>query len=219
MTTPPLTYGPGAALLRADAAGNPRPADADTWRDAYAGRTPVRVLPDALDDATDLDHVIRVQDDGLVLLSVPDVYAPELYLALTADGADPLPGAWEALAASVTDQGWATVGRSGQQGGGPWMHTSEYVGGGLADEILQTPGTYVAVEIRGLRDCEPDGDESALEDEPIGWAMLCQVETTPCDECNADIPDAAPSMFDAAHLSRCSLHPGAVAGDADGRAL
>jgi hypothetical protein len=58
-----------------------------------------------------------------------DVYAPTLYDdELDSDR-------WELL-----------DGYSGQYGySGPVMHPSEFIGGGMARDILATPGTYVAV--------------------------------------------------------------------------
>jgi hypothetical protein len=103
----------------------------------------IPVTPDQLNDLMGFDHVIRVHPDGTV--SEPaGVYAPEL------DGETPEPG-WRLLA-----------GYTGQYGyNGPIMHPSEFIGGGLARDILDTPGLYVALVIWAD---DPN-------DEPDGWAV------------------------------------------------
>lgn len=78
------------------------------------------------------------------------------------------------------------TGYTGQYGyNGAVMHASEFIGGGLARDILATPGVYVAVVV----ECEPDDDDgdrwpgdspearqADYEDgtwrpEPAGWAV------------------------------------------------
>lgn len=85
------------------------------------------VSVDELNDVMSMDHVIRVWPDGTV--SEPrDVHAPDLD-----DGE--VSGAWDLM-----------NGYSGQYGySGPLMHQSEYIGGGLARDILAAPGWYAAV--------------------------------------------------------------------------
>jgi hypothetical protein len=104
-----------------------------------------------LSDRMEFDHVVRVLADGSVA-DEPGVWAPEVY----ADGVDvTVPAGWELL-----------TGYSGQYGySGPVMHPSEFIGGGMARDILASPGVYVAVVVGDL-----DGDE-----EPAGWAVarLC----------------------------------------------
>lgn len=100
----------------------------------------------ALNDVMEFDHVIVVGEDGTVS-DAEGVYAPELY-----DG--------------EVSSGWSLMGGySGQHGhSGPIMHSSEFIGGGMADDILSTPGIYVAVV-----DCASDDAD--------GWAvakLICQ---------------------------------------------
>lgn len=71
------------------------------------------------------------------------------------------------------------TGYSGQHGyAGPTMHTSEYVGGQLAADILATPGLYVMVESHtseGLEECDADDDAhdaGACDCTLAGWAVL-----------------------------------------------
>jgi len=97
---------------------------------------------DTLNDMMEFDHVIRVHADGTVT-DEPGVYAPDLH-----DDDEPI--------------GWTLLdGYSGQYGySGPIMHASEYIGGGLARDILATPGVYVAL-VNYLSD----------DEEPEGWAV------------------------------------------------
>lgn len=82
-----------------------------------------------LDKLMEFDHMIQVHPNGSV--TVPkDIYAPSLY-----DD-------------ELDDKSWGffTTGYSGQYNySGPIMHNSEYIGGRLARDILDTPGYYVAV--------------------------------------------------------------------------
>ena len=89
----------------------------------------------------DFDHPFTVSDDG-TLSDAHDVYAPEVYHSETDDiEIDGIAGrrgeTWEAL-----------YGYTGQYSyNGAVMHSSEFLGGGLADDILSTPGTYVVVVV------------------------------------------------------------------------
>jgi hypothetical protein len=83
----------------------------------------------ALSDLMEFDHPITVTDDGRVIDGPAGVYAPDLY----DDDLDS--DSWELL-----------NGYSGQDRyAGPIMHPSEFIGGGMARDILSEPGTYVAV--------------------------------------------------------------------------
>lgn len=98
-----------------------------------------------LNDVMEFEHVIVVHDDGTVTDAPAGVYAPSL-MDEDLDGGD-----WTLL-----------DGFSGQyRYSGPVMHASEFIGGRMAEHILATPGTYVAVVSE-----DPDGD-----DEPVGWAV------------------------------------------------
>lgn len=56
-----------------------------------------------------------------------------------------------------------SIGYTGQQSyNGGVMHSSEYMGGRLLDDILDTPGTYVVVAV----EVEDDPDH------PAGWTVL-----------------------------------------------
>ena len=101
----------------------------------------------------EFDHVIRVNADGTVSDRLEDNYAPEL------DPEDESVG-----------EGWELLrGYTGQCGyNGPMMHDSEFIGGGLARDILSKPGYYVALVGQYYTDSEGNElEESDLE----GWAI------------------------------------------------
>jgi hypothetical protein len=115
------------------------------------------VTTDTLDERMELGHVIRVRADG----SVTDehgVYAPEVYSATDQIG--------QFVGLDTRDGGWSLMeGYTGQYGyRGPVMHASEHIGGRMAEDILATPGLYVAVVVNVLSDTEEDP-------EPAGWAV------------------------------------------------
>ena len=139
-----------------------------------------------LSSLMDFDHVIEVHDDGTVTDAAPGIYAPELHGEEFTGFTD-----WRLLS-----------GYTGQYGyNGPVMHPSEFVGGRLAQDILTTPGLYVALVVEDRRPCEwfvnnatvpawccnthmydgtgdfpatdnhPDECPFSEEQEPAGWAV------------------------------------------------
>ncbi len=104
-----------------------------------------------LSDRMDFDHVIEVTEDGDII-DRPDIYAPNLY-----DG-------------EVDDDAWTLLdGYSGQyRYSGPIMHNSEFIGGAMARDILDTPGVYVALVCYWP---EEDADDEDIEDNIEGWAV------------------------------------------------
>lgn len=132
------------------------------------------VEPDALDAALSLDGLpVYSHGDG-TLSDARDVGYPDAL-----DAVDGCPAPWEPM-----------TGYTGQHGySGPHMHPSEYVGGALARDILDTPGLYVCVTVDyGPCDADPDtvepcagcvegtGCDAAHE----AWAVLHD-DTTPVD--------------------------------------
>lgn len=99
--------------------------------------------PGSLSALMDFDHVIRVSENGTVT-DATGVYPPDVY--------DPEPDATD------VGNGWTLLnGYSGQYSyAGPWMHASELIAGGIARDILATPGFYVAVYPSYSDDSEPD---------------------------------------------------------------
>lgn len=103
-----------------------------------------------LNDIMEFDHVIEVHQDGSVTHRA-DIYAPELVDDTVSDG-------WELL-----------NGYSGQYlYSGPVMHSSEFIGGRMADDILSTPGIYVAVVATTT-------DKEFAEDNIYGWAVARKI--------------------------------------------
>jgi hypothetical protein len=117
--------------------------------------------PGQLNEVMEFDHVVRVLDEHRVT-DAKDSYAPELIMFVNQDG-QAEPDSDEELASQAGSADWQLLtGWTGQHGyRGPVMHPSEYVGGALADHILNTPGEYVVTAV------ETDDDS----DEPAGWAI------------------------------------------------
>lgn len=121
--------------------------------------------PGALNDVMEFDHVIRVHEDGTVT-DAPSVYAPEFYLEADDDGQ--ISDESEEIARDGLEiNGWSLLrGYTGQYSySGPIMHASEFIGGKLARDILETPGYYVALVANVLTE-DPDDDV-----EPAGWVV------------------------------------------------
>jgi len=112
------------------------------------------------------DHVIRVHADGRVTSAEAGVYAPDLIMETDADG-QILAEHETACAQEASIQGWNLMyGYSGRYGGSHSfiMHPSEFVGGHMARDILDSPGLYVTIEIY-----TDDGDSA-------GWAVARQLD-------------------------------------------
>jgi hypothetical protein len=115
---------------------------------------PTPIEPHQLNAIMEFDHVIRVHDDGTIT-EPTGIYAPEL---------------WDGTLDSDR-WGFFTTGYSRQDSyAGPIMHNSELIGGGLARDILETPGVYVAVVSHYYTPDEndSDGDGETLAE---GWAV------------------------------------------------
>ena len=124
------------------------------------------VTPDNLNDLAEFDRVFMVHNDGTV--SFPDgIYAPGVVHEDT-----------ERNRADIGDKDFqAVTGWSDQYTySGPVMHPSEFLGGRMAEWVLETPGIYavVVVDVLSCEDCEdlePD-HEPDCEHEPSGWMLL-----------------------------------------------
>lgn len=108
--------------------------------------------------AVEFGEVFMVGRSGMLYRHTPsDVYAPEVFHSETDDVE--VGAGWEPL-----------IGYTGQYGyNGAVMHSSEYLGGRLADDILSTPGVYALVVVEVLT-------EDGLDDEPAGWAVVRRIE-------------------------------------------
>lgn len=114
---------------------------------------------DSLDARMEMDHVIYVDGDGLVS-DARDVHAPEVNTDHLDDDAGSVLKEHEAtMVEDVRRQGWELEsGWTGQYSyNGVGMHASEFIGGGLAEHILTTPGYWVACLVM-LADGDGDAD-------------------------------------------------------------
>jgi hypothetical protein len=118
------------------------------------------------------DHVIRVNEDGTIE-SVPNIWAPEINIYGDIDGQVDSDSEAD-MVADVAGQGWQLLtGFTGQYSySGSIMHPSEFIGGGLEDFILETPGYYAAVVV----DLQPYDHDSSEESENVGWAVAYREE-------------------------------------------
>jgi len=122
-----------------------------------------------LDDLIGLDTMpVEVNADGTIT-ERRDLYTPEVYANTTDDGESYLPDAEADAHATLNREGWEPMrGYTGQHGAGAdawFMHASEFIGGGLARDILATPGVYAAVVIYPLA-------AEGVEVEPTEWAVI-----------------------------------------------
>lgn len=118
----------------------------------------------SLSDIMDFDHVIQVLPDGTVTENNDGHYAPDM----------------EEGELQQVKPFWSLMtGYTGQYGyNGPSMHSSEFIGGRMARDILSTPGFYVAV-VDKYMGCyndpnveNPECDiESGCDCDDNGWAV------------------------------------------------
>ena len=103
------------------------------------------VTADTLNEEMEFDHIVYSHGDGTISDVNPCVslWGPEIYTVEQEDGTwteEDMEGPWSLL-----------TGFSGQHDySGGHMHDSEYIGGGLARHILETPGFYMAAEVTPL---------------------------------------------------------------------
>lgn len=148
-------------------------------------------LNNTLDSFMEPDHVIRVHDDGTVTHNVHGVYAPEINMGTDDDG-QILAEHDAALIADLKRAGWDTetgwTSQYGNHAGDPIMHTSEFIGGDLAEHVIATPGYWVvcAVDVdseecpNGSPTCKlsdecvicTDGTGEDRERVLVGWVIL-----------------------------------------------
>lgn len=129
----------------------------------------------SLNALMEFEHVIRVNGNGTITDSLPDTRdyrAPEV--------------TWQNGTHVIEGDGWSLMdGYSGQDRySGPVMHESEFIGGGMEQDIISTPGLYVAVVVMDL--------DNATEDETpdAGWAVARK------DIPHADYPHEPGRLYD-----------------------
>ena len=138
-----------------------------------------KVTAETLNSVIEFDipfKVIRTLDTGeTVIADTNGVYAPQvvLYVDRDGNGVHNEEIDWEQWNESTHWQ--AINGYSGQQGySGPTMHTSEYLGGNMARDVLVDIGaTYVAVTVECLANWDAtEEEEMEIRDNPAGWMLL-----------------------------------------------
>ena len=133
-----------------------------------------QITANTLNTRIDFDSAFGVDSDGNII-DAPDAYSPDVEHC-EVNGVDIQSDDWEAFSGGYT----------GQYGySGPVMHASEFIGGRLAEDILNTPGTYVICSVDV--NCDPDAPECYDGDkedrmnigcycEPAGWVVLKYTE-------------------------------------------
>lgn len=113
----------------------------------------IRVNPDLTAEDITRDYYGGPESMIVGYLEADGYCGPEFDAQILAE----LPEHWEPMR-----------GYTGQYGAGSdsfIMHESEFIGGGLARNILATPGLYVATVVDGMMDDED------VETEPVGWMV------------------------------------------------
>jgi hypothetical protein len=121
-----------------------------------------------LNEAMEFDSVIFSFGDGRIA-DVTGIWAP-VYAQYQDEH-----GEWlDPVIEGANEAGWTLMsGYSGQhQYAGPWMHQSEFIGGRMAEDILATPGIYVAVYPSVI-------DENDEQQDPDTWAVAYISENIP----------------------------------------
>ena len=118
------------------------------------------VTADTLSEEIEFDHIVYSHGDGTISDVNPYVagWGPELYICEQEDGTwtmEDVEAPWTLLTGFSDQHGYD----------GPMMHASEYIGGGLARHILETPGFYTA----GVVDPLPLDEDS--NDAPDSWVV------------------------------------------------
>lgn len=147
---------------------------------------PVAVTVDTLNSNIEFDcpfKVLNTRDGHTFIQSAhDDIYAPQVALSVDKDGN----GVGEE---TIDDTTWnepqttweAVNGYSGQYGySGPTMHPSEYLGGGMARDVLEDEGAvYVVTTVECHPNWEIDEDDEEdvfqgqiVQDNPAGWMLL-----------------------------------------------
>lgn len=103
-----------------------------------SGRT-FAVDADELNGYMEFEHVIYSNGRGAIA-HVEGLWAPTAHMYEDGEGD------WTTEFEAGQNRWQLMTGYSGQHGyNGPWMHQSEFIGGGMARDILATPGFYVAI--------------------------------------------------------------------------
>lgn len=175
-----------------------RKVTAAMMRQAEADAAPL-AHPDDLNARMDFDRVVEVLPGGIIR-DRHDIHAPDVEGTGKITGTDADLSGLDSYATGEAVPMWtALTGYSGQDRyAGPCMHRSEYIGGGLARDIIAEPGIYTVVVVRFPDDCdlcEGSGkdrnsaddcarcDGSGIDPEDSGegdsWAVLRMIDAAP----------------------------------------
>lgn len=125
----------------------------------------ITVTADTLNDHIEFGCPFYVVPGGIIVSTLPNVYAPSVYIYVDDDGQQ-TPDSDDP---HIESDDWeAVTGYSGQHGySGPVMHASEFLGGRMAEDVLSHPGTYTVCSVECLSD-DPDAEDIG----PAGWVLL-----------------------------------------------
>lgn len=139
------------------------------------GNTYTGVTADNLNEVMEFDTVVSVFSNGVVEV-LPNIYAPDVTQYIDEHGSAPNePEICQSEPTIAAPDYWEFLtGYTGQHGyNGACMHQSEYVGGRLAQDILDEPAVYCVVAIYEDCICERDEYDQCIDhDTPSSWAVL-----------------------------------------------
>lgn len=145
------------------------------------------VTAETLNGKVEFDSPFRIVGqlhDGRTVIENPlsDVYAPSVVLYTDKDHNGVGEEEIDNVEWNKPQKTWEVVnGYSGQYGySGPTMHASEFLGGGMARDVLEDVGAvYVLSAVECLPDWEVDEDDEddvflgqVIQDNPAGWMLL-----------------------------------------------
>lgn len=111
-------------------------------------------------------HIVRILADGTAVPYDGSVREPEETLYVEHDdGQISDEQEWEFARETERAYGWEVLSGHTACGGITVRHPSEYIGGGLEEEIRETPGLYVAVpvDLMDYRECKGGDDKRPCE--------------------------------------------------------
>ena len=116
-------------------------------------------------------RVVGTLEDGRTVIEdrLENFYAPEVHLYVDQNGG----GVGDE---EIGSEDWTAVnGYSGQHGyRGPTMHASEFLGGRMAEDVLEDiGGIYTLVTVECMPNWEASEEElDEVRDNPAGWMLL-----------------------------------------------
>lgn len=104
----------------------------------------------ALNDRMEMDHVIQVHEGGRFTDAPDNVWGPEVSVETDAGGSFAFTrdergvSTWNV---TVHGDGWTLLKGYAADDGSELLPSAQYIGGALAEAILETPGYYVATVV------------------------------------------------------------------------